>query len=86
MCFLLFLSWPPTHSATPKDFLNKGARVTVFALKTKVHIDIAVEQLASQLDNLNVKTVIVVDKRFPADRVVEALKKSRIADRVRLEF
>jgi hypothetical protein len=39
--------------------------------------------LSGQLNKLNVKTVIVLDKRFPVERVIEALKKSRIADRVR---
>jgi hypothetical protein len=54
----------------------------MFALRRKVDIDIAVEQLAAHLQTLNVKTVIVINNRFPLKKSVEALKKSSIANRV----
>jgi hypothetical protein len=72
----------------PKDFLNRGAKVIIYAVKKKADITIPVEQLASHLKNLNVKTIIVMDKSFFFDDVIKALKlkESPIADRVSLNI
>ncbi len=54
----------------------------IFTLKKIADIVIAVEKLEGHLKNLNVKTVIVYDKRLFTDLVVEALKDSSFSDRV----
>ena len=83
---LSFFSWPPT-TLQPKALLNRGAKVIIFAIKKNVDITISVQQLANHLKNLNVKTVIVIDKRFFFDEIIKALKlkESPIVDRVSLK-
>jgi hypothetical protein len=55
ICIIFFiLSWAPNQDLKPEDFLNKGGRVTVFALKPETPLVSAVEQLANYLENLNV--------------------------------
>jgi hypothetical protein len=78
---LLFYSWPPNQVLKPKDYLNKGGRVTVFGLKPKTPLICAVEQLANYLENLNVKIVITVESHF-LDDVTSAFEKTAIKDRV----
>jgi hypothetical protein len=50
-----------------------------------VDIKIAVPQLAVELENLIVKTVIVIDNRFPFNQIVKTLKDSPIEARVRIK-
>jgi hypothetical protein len=59
--------------------------VIIYSLKTKVDIKIAVPQLAVELENLIVKTVIVIDNRFPFNQIVKTLKDSPIEARVRIK-
>ena len=67
----------------PKDFLNKGPIVTVFAIQPKANLESAADQLENHLTNLNVPTVIVFGPRFKDhDRVCESLKNSKLKDRV----
>jgi hypothetical protein len=56
--------------------------VIIFTLEKKAFVNNAVEQLAAHLEHLNVKAVIVYDRRFPVSVIVETLKKSSIKDRV----
>ena len=79
-CF--FKSWPTNLNRNPKDYLNKGGRVTVFGLKPKTSLICAVEQLAYYLENLNLKIVIKVDSHF-LDDVTCAFENTPIKDRVR---
>ncbi len=65
----------------PKDYINKGGRVTVFGLKPKTPLVSAVEQLANYLENFNVKIVIMVESHF-LDDVTLAFEKTSIKDRV----
>ncbi len=74
-------SWPKYQDLKPKDYLNKGGRVTVFGLKLKTSLTCAVEQLANYLENLNVKIVIKVESHF-LDAVTSAFEKTTIKDRV----
>ena len=78
---ILYYSWPANQDVKPKDYLNKGGRVTVFALKPETPLICAVEQLASYLEKLNVKIVIKVDNHF-LDDVTSAFEKTSIKDRV----
>jgi hypothetical protein len=78
---LLNCSWPSNQGPKPKDYLNKGGRVTVFALKPETPLVCAVEQLANYLHNLNVKIVIKVESHF-LDDVTSAFEKTLIQDRV----
>jgi hypothetical protein len=78
---LLYLSWPANQDLKPKDYLNKGGRVTVFALKKETPLVCAVEQLANFLENLNVKIVIKVDSH-DLDEVSYAFNRTSIKDRV----
>jgi hypothetical protein len=77
----LYYSWPPNQDIKPKDYLNKGGRVTVFGLKPETPLVCAVEQLANYLENFNVKIVIIVDGHF-LDDVTMAFEKTSIKDRV----
>ena len=74
-------SWPANQDLKPKDYLNKGGRVTVFALTKETPLTCAVEQLANYLENLNVKIVIKVDNHF-LDDVTTAFEKTSIKNRV----
>ena len=74
-------SWPTNLNQNPKDYLNKGGRVTVFGLKPETPLICAVEQLANYLENLNVKIVIKVESHF-LDDVTIAFEKTSIKDRV----
>ncbi len=76
---------PIAFNVEPKDFLNKGPRVTIFGLQSKANLESAVDQLATHLLNLNVKIIIVLDPRLKKsqDRVCEALANSKIKNRVR---
>ena len=65
----------------PKDYLNKGGRVTVFALKPETPLICAVEQLANYLENFNVKIVIKVDSH-DLEEVTHAFEGTAIKDRV----
>jgi len=65
----------------PKDYINKGGRVTVFGLTPKTPLICAVEQLANYLENFNVKIVIMVESHF-LDDVTLAFEKTSIKDRV----
>jgi hypothetical protein len=65
----------------PKDYLNKGGRVTVFALKPETPLICAVEQLANYLENFNVKIVIKVDSH-DLDEVTHAFEGTSIKNRV----
>jgi hypothetical protein len=76
-------SWPANQDLKPKDYLNKGGRVTVFGLKPDTSLICAVEQLANYLENLNVKIVIKVESHFLED-VTLAFEKTSIKDRVSL--
>ncbi len=78
-------SWPPNQDLKPKDYLNKGGRVTVFGLKPQTPLICAVEQLAYYLENLNVKIVIKVESHF-LDDVTIAFEKTSIKDRVSYLF
>jgi hypothetical protein len=78
----VFYSWPTNLDLNPKDYLNKGGRVTVFGLKPKTSLICAVEQLAYYLENLNLKIVIKVDSHF-LDDVTRAFENTPIKDRVR---
>jgi hypothetical protein len=60
--------------------------VIIFAVKRKADITIPVEKLASHLRNLNVKTIIVLDKSFFLNDIFKALKESPIANRVSLNI
>jgi hypothetical protein len=82
---LLNNSWPTNLNQNPKDYLNKGGRVTVFGLKPETPLICAVEQLAHYLENLNVKIVIKVESHF-LDDVTIAFEKTSIQDRVSLLF
>jgi hypothetical protein len=77
----LYNSWPTNQDLTPKDYLNKGGRVTVFALKPETPLVCAVEQLANYLEDLNVKIVIKVESNF-VDDVTHAFEKTSLKDRV----
>jgi hypothetical protein len=79
---VFFYSWPTNLDLNPKDYLNKGGRVTVFGLKPKTSLICAVEQLAYYLENLNLKIVIKVDSHF-LDDVTRAFENTPIKDRVR---
>jgi hypothetical protein len=79
----LYVSWPGNQDLKPKDYLNKGGRVTVFALKKETPLICAVEQLANYLNNLNTKIVIKVENHF-LDDVTSAFEKTALRDRVRL--
>jgi hypothetical protein len=79
----LYYSWPGNQDLKPKDYLNKGGRVTVFALKKETPLICAVEQLANYLDNLNTKIVIKVENHF-LDDVTSAFEKTALRDRVSL--
>jgi hypothetical protein len=79
----LYYSWPGNQDLKPKDYLNKGGRVTVFALKKETPLICAVEQLANYLDNLNTKIVIKVENHFLED-VTSAFEKTALRDRVSL--
>jgi hypothetical protein len=79
-CF--FNSWPTNLNWNPKDYLNKGGRVTVFGLKPKTPLICAVEQLANYLENLNLKIVVKVDSHF-LDDVTRAFENTPIKDKVR---
>jgi hypothetical protein len=81
ICFC-FQSWPTLQGLKPKDYLNKGGRVTVFGLKPNTPLLCAVEQLANYLENLNVKIVIKVDNHLEDD-VTSAFEKTSIKERVR---
>jgi hypothetical protein len=81
----LYYSWPGNQDLKPKDYLNKGGRVTVFALKKETPLICAVEQLANYLDNLNTKIVIKVESHF-FDDVTSAFEKTALRDRVRLDL
>ncbi len=83
--FLLNNSWPTNLNQNPKDYLNKGGRVTVFGLKPETPLTCAVEQLANYLDSLNVKIVIKVESHF-LDDVTIAFEKTSIHERVSLLF
>jgi hypothetical protein len=78
----LYSSWPENHDLKPKDYLSKGGRVTVFALKKETPLICAVEQLANYLDNLNTKIVIKVENHF-LDDVTSAFEKTALRGRVR---
>jgi hypothetical protein len=80
---ILNYSWPANQDLKPKDYLNKGGRVTVFGLKPETPLICAVEQLAYYLENLNVKIVIKVESHF-LDDVTIAFEKTSIQDRVSL--
>jgi len=80
---ILNYSWPANQDLKPKDYLNKGGRVTVFGLKPETPLICAVEQLAYYLDNLNVKIVIKVESHC-LDDVTIAFEKTSIKDRVSL--
>ncbi len=80
---LFYCSWPADQDSKPKDYLNKGGRVTVFTTKPETPLVHAVEPLASYLEKLNVKTIIKVDSHF-LDDVTFALEKTPIKDRVKL--
>jgi hypothetical protein len=67
------------------DYLNKGGRVTVFALKPETPLICAVEQLANYLDTLNVKIVIKVDS-YDLDDIIHAFEMTTIKDRVSYYF
>jgi hypothetical protein len=69
----------------PKDYLNKGGRVTVFGLKPETPLICAVEQLAYYLANFNVKIVIKVESHF-LDEVTFAFEKTSIKDRVNFSY
>jgi hypothetical protein len=69
-------------SVEPKDFLNKGPKVTIFGLKSNVNLECAVDQLATHLASLNLPTVIVFGPRFKLSGVCEALHHSQIKDQV----
>jgi hypothetical protein len=77
----LILSWAPYQDLKPKDFLSKGGRTTVFALKPETPLVSAVEQLSNYLENLNVKIVIKVDNHDLFD-VTQAFEKTSLKDRV----
>jgi hypothetical protein len=78
----LYFSWPANlERLQPKDYLNKGGRVTVFGLKPGTPLICAVEQLAYYLDNLNTKIVIKVDSHN-IDEVTFAFEKTPVKDRV----
>ncbi len=82
ICINFFiLSWAPNQDLKPKDFLCKGGRTTVFALKPETPLVSAVEQLANYLENLNLKIVIKVDNHDLVD-VTQAFEKTSIKDRV----
>ncbi len=74
-------SWPANQDPKPKDYLNKGGRVTVFALKKETPLISAVEQIANYLENLNVKIVIKVDSHDLLN-VTNAFEMTTIKDRV----
>ena len=76
-----YVSWPANQDVKPKDYLNKGGRVTVFALTKETPLICAVEQLANYLDSLNINIVIKVDNHF-LDDVTCAFEKTSIKDRV----
>jgi hypothetical protein len=78
----IFYSWPTNLNRNPKDYLNKGGRVTVFGLKPKTPLICAVEQLGNYLENLNLKIVIKVDSHF-LDDVTNAFENTPIKGRVR---
>jgi hypothetical protein len=79
---LFYFSWPANiEFLQPKDYLNKGGRVTVFGLKPGTSLICAVEQLAYYLENLNTKIVIKVDSHN-IDEVTYAFEKTAIKDRV----
>jgi hypothetical protein len=77
----LYYSWPGNQDLKPKDYLNKGGRVTVFALKKETPLICAVEQVANYLNNLNTKIVIKVENHF-LDDVTSAFEKTALRDRV----
>jgi hypothetical protein len=81
----LYYSWPATQDQRPKDYLNKGGRVTVFALKPETPLICAVEQLSNYLENFNVKIVIKVESNF-LDDVTHAFENTAIKDRVSSQF
>ena len=78
---LFYHSWPANTNLKPKDYINKGGRVTVFGLKPDTSLICAVEQLAYYLENLNVKIVIKVESHDLVD-VTLAFEKTSIKDRV----
>jgi hypothetical protein len=82
---LLSDSWPANQDLKPKDYLNKGGRVTVFGLKPDTSLICAVEQLANYLENLNVKIVIKVESHF-LDDVTISFENTSIKDRVSILF
>jgi hypothetical protein len=82
---ILCSSWPANQDLKPKDYLNKGGRVTVFALKKDTPLICAAEQLANYLENLNVKIIIKVDSH-DLDEVTHALEGTAIKDRVSIVF
>jgi hypothetical protein len=78
---LVCFSFPANQHLKPKDYLNKGGRVTLFELKPETPLISVVEQVANHLDNFNVKIVIKVDNHF-LDEVTYAFKKTTIMERV----
>jgi hypothetical protein len=78
-------SWPANTNLNPKDYINKGGRVTVFGLKTETSLICAVEQLAYYLENFNVKIVVKVESHI-LDDVTLAFEKTSIKDRVSCTF
>ena len=76
----LFFSWP-SFTLPVSGYLNKGNRLQVLQLGKTTPVITAIEQLAEILQNLHVRTVIVVD--IEKEEFEYALKDSDIGNRVK---